>query len=66
MKKSQNTVRLYAICAIIWIMTVIISIVKKTYNDSMSIFVMNVLCAVAWIIAFITESKMNKSNRKVS
>ena len=65
MRKNKNTLKLYASCAIIWTLTTVFSIITKLYIDSLFLFVMNTLCAILWIIAFITELKRNKSNRKV-
>lgn len=61
--KNQITLKLYAVCAIIWTLTTIISIIRKLYIDSLFLFVMNMLCAVLWMIAFIAELKRNKSER---
>lgn len=61
MKKSQRNLVLYAICAITWTIITIISIVDKSYNDSMFLFGINTLCAVLWILVFIAELKKNKS-----
>lgn len=62
MGKSKKNLILYAVCAIIWTMTSLISIVKKSYDDSMFLFVMNILCTILWYIAFISELNRSKEN----
>lgn len=61
MKRGQKTLILYAICAITWTIVTVISIVDKSYNDSMFLFIINALCAVLWILVFIVELKKYKS-----
>lgn len=61
MRKSQKALIVYAICAISWTIVTLISIVDKSYNDSMFLFVINAVCAVLWILVFIVEFKKYKS-----
>lgn len=61
MKRGQKTLILYTTCAITWTIITVISIVDKSYNDSMFLFVINVLCSVLWILVFIVELKKYKS-----
>lgn len=61
MKRGQKTLILYATCAITWTIVTVISIVDKSYNDSMFLFIINALCAVLWILVFIVELKKYKS-----
>lgn len=62
-KTSQLTVRLYALCAVIWTIRAILEVVYKTYNDSIFWFILNLLCAVLWIVAFIVNLKRYRSNK---
>ncbi len=54
MKKSTQTKLagvLIAFCAVVWTLRVVLDIITQTYNDSMLLFVLHIICAVAWIIA---------------
>ena len=62
-KPSRFVVILYGICAVLWTVRDILEIVFKTYNDSGFWFVMNILCAVLWIAAFIVNLKRYRSNK---
>ena len=54
-KKDKTIVILYAACAVIWTVRAILDIVYRTYNESAFLFVLNILCAVIWIAAFIGQ-----------
>lgn len=62
MKKSRKTFVVYAACAILWTIITIISIVKKSCEHSLLLFMMNALCAVLWYIVFFVELKRNRSS----
>ena len=57
------TVILFGACAVIWTIRVILEVVYQTYNDSVFWFVLNVLCAVIWIAAFVVNLKRYRSNK---
>lgn len=64
MKKSgQLSVTLYALCAVLWTIRAILEVAHKTYNDSVFWFVMNLLCAAVWIVAFLVNLKRYRSNK---
>ncbi len=48
---------LYAVCAVLWTVRAILEVIYKTYNDSVFLFVLNILCAVVWILAFVVNLK---------
>ncbi len=54
---------LYGLCAVIWTIRAIAGAVYQEYNDSLFIFVLNVICAVIWIAVFV---KWLTEYRKVS
>lgn len=58
-KTSLVAVILVGLAAVIWIIKAV-----QTYNESVSLFVLNVLCSVAWIVSFIVNLKMYRSNRE--
>ena len=62
-KPSRFVVILYGLCAVIWTIRGMLDIVFKTYSDSGFWFVMNILCAVLWIAAFIVSLKRYRSNK---
>lgn len=62
-KASLLSVILFAVCAVIWTIRAILEVAYKTYNDSVFWFVMNILCAVLWIGAFIVSLKRYRSNK---
>lgn len=62
-KTSRLTVILYALCAIIWTIRAVLEIAYQTYHTSVFLFVLNVLCAVVWIAAWIVNWKRYCSNR---
>lgn len=48
-----RTVILYGLCAMSWIIRVIVGFIYKEYNRSVFVFVLNVLCSAIWVLAFI-------------
>jgi hypothetical protein len=62
-KVSKFSVILYAICAVIWTIRAILEVADETYHDSAFWFVMNILCAVVWIGAFIVNLKRYRSDK---
>jgi hypothetical protein len=62
-KTSKFSIILYAICAVIWTIRVILEVVSGTYSDSDFWFVMNVLCALVWIGAFLVNLKRYRSDQ---
>ena len=54
MKKPKlSTVILYGLCAVMWIIRVIVGIIYKEFDDSVWFFILNVVCAIIWVFAFI-------------
>lgn len=51
-------------CAVLWTIRAILEVLYQTYNDSMFRFVLNILCAVIWIAAFIVTLKRYRSNKE--
>ena len=56
------TVILFGVAAAIWTVRVILGVGYKEYSDSVFWFVLNVLCAVIWIAAFIKWLKVYRSD----
>lgn len=63
-KTSLVAVILAGLAAVIWTIRVVLEIVLKTYNESVFLFVLNVLCSVVWIVSFIVNLKRYRSNRE--
>lgn len=63
-KTSLAAVILVGLAAVIWTIRVVLKIVLKTYNESVFLFVLNVLCSVVWIVSFIVNLKRYRSNRE--
>lgn len=63
-KTSLATVILVGLAAVIWTIRAVLEIVLKTYNESVFLFVLNVLCSVVWIVSFIVNLKGYRSNRE--
>ena len=63
-KTSRAAVILVGLAAVIWTIRVVLEIVLKTYNESVFLFVLNVLCSVVWIVSFIVNLKRYRSNRE--
>ena len=63
-KTSLAAVMLVGLAAVIWTIRVVLEIVLKTYNESVFLFVLNVLCSVVWIVSFIVNLKRYRSNRE--
>ena len=63
-KTSLAAVILVGLAAVIWTIRVVLEIVLKTYNESVFLFVLNVLCSVVWIVSFIVNLKRYRSNRE--
>jgi hypothetical protein len=62
-KVSKLSVILYAVCVVAWTIRAISDVVCKTYNYSVFLFVLNILCAVIWIVAFIASLKRYRSDK---
>lgn len=65
-KKTVNRIGviLYAVCAVLWTVRAILEVIYKTYNDSVFLFVLNILCAVVWILAFVVNLKRYRSGKE--
>lgn len=63
-KTSLAAVILVGLAAVIWTIKAVLEIVLKTYNESVFLFVLNVLCSVVWIVSFIVNLKRYRSNRE--
>ncbi len=63
-KTSLVAVILVGLAAVIWTIRAVLEIVLKTYNESVFLFVLNVLCSVVWIVSFIVNLKRYRSNRE--
>ena len=63
-KTSLAAVILVGLAAVIWTIRAVLEIVLKTYNESVFLFVLNVLCSVVWIVSFIVNMKRYRSNRE--
>lgn len=63
-KTSLVAVILVGLAAAIWTIRAVLEIVLKTYNESVFLFVLNVLCSVVWIVSFIVNLKRYRSNRE--
>lgn len=63
-KTSLAAVILVGLAAVIWTIRVVLEIVLKTYNESVFLFLLNVLCSVVWIVSFIVNLKRYRSNRE--
>lgn len=63
-KTSLAAVILVGLAAVIWTIRVVLEIVLKTYNESVFLFALNVLCSVVWIVSFIVNLKRYRSNRE--
>ena len=63
-KTSLAAVIRVGLAAVIWTIRAVLEIVLKTYNESVFLFVLNVLCSVVWIVSFIVNLKRYRSNRE--
>ena len=63
-KTSLAAVILVGLASVIWTIRAVLEIVLKTYNESVFLFVLNVLCSVVWIVSFIVNLKRYRSNRE--
>ncbi len=62
-KSSRLTVILFGICAVIWTIRAILDVVYRTYSDTVFWFILNILCAIIWIAAFVINLKRYRSNK---
>ena len=63
-KPSRSTVILYAVCAVVWTMRAIQEVIYQTYNNSVFWFVLDILCTVIWIAAFVVTLKRYHSYKE--
>ena len=61
---SLLVVILYGICAVIWTVRAIVEIVYQTYQDSVLMFVLSMLCALMWLGAFLASLKKYRANQE--
>jgi uncharacterized protein with PQ loop repeat len=66
MKKKVTLVGLilYGVAAVIWTIRAVLDIVCGTYHTSPVILVLNVLCAVIWIVAFFVNLHRYRSSQE--
>lgn len=58
---SLTSLILEGICAVIWTVRAILEIIFRTYRSSVFWFVLNLLCAVLWIVSFLVNFKRYRS-----
>lgn len=63
-KTGMTTVIIYALCAAVWSIRAVLEVVYQTYKDSIFWFVLNILCAVIWIAAFIKSLMKYRSGKE--
>ena len=63
-KPSRFVLMLYGACAVLWIIKVISDIVNQTIYAPGSGFVLNVICAIMWVVCFIVNLKRYLSNQE--
>lgn len=59
---SLTSLILAGICAVIWTVRAILEIIFQTYRSSVFWFVLNLLCAVLWIVSFLVNFKRYRSS----
>ncbi|MCR4805404.1 MAG: hypothetical protein K5981_07080 [Clostridia bacterium] len=52
-KPKRSLVILYGICAAIWTLRAVLSVIGREYERSMIFFVLNMICSVIWVVLFI-------------
>lgn len=57
MKKISSLllVALFAIAALIWLIRAVVDVVYGVPDVSMAVFLLDILCAVVWIVAFVVQ-----------
>lgn len=64
MKKPKRiTGILYGLCAVAWILRVIVGVVHKEYDYDSAFFTLNVLTALIWIAAFVKWMLKHRSEK---
>ena len=67
MKKEKKTgiaaVILCGAAAVLWTFRAVLEIRYETYHESVFWFIMNILCAVMWIAAFLVNLKRYRSDQ---
>lgn len=65
MKKiSRSTVILFGVCAVIWTARAVVDVFNQIYNESVFLFMLDWLCALLWVAAFIGWLKKYRSKQK--
>lgn len=59
---SLVAVVLYGVAAVIWIIRTILDIAYGTFEASMVLFVLNILCTGTWVAAFFVTLHRYRSN----
>ncbi len=62
-KSSRSTVILFGVCAVIWTVRAILDVIYQTYSVSVFAFVLDLLCALLWIAAFIGNLKKYRAQQ---
>ena len=63
-KTSRLAVILCALYAVLWSARAKLEVIYQTYNDSIFRFVLNILCALMGIAAFIVNLKRYRSGKE--
>lgn len=61
-KPKRSTIILYGLCAVIWTLRAIFAVIYREYDDSVFLFVLNILCSVIWLVTFIKWLIIYRSN----
>lgn len=52
-KPKLLNIVLYGLCAVIWTVRLIVSVVCREYDYAVGLFILNILVALIWIAAFV-------------
>jgi len=52
-KTSRSTVILFGVCAVIWTVRAVVDVFNQIYNESIFLFMLDWLCALLWVAAFV-------------
>jgi len=55
---------LFAIAAVIWLIRVVVDVVYGVPDISVAVFLLDILCALVWIIAFCVQVFRWRASRK--
>lgn len=55
---------LFALAALIWVVRVVVDVIYGVPDLSMAVFLLDIVCALVWVIAFLVQLFRHRARKK--